>query len=301
MGNILLISGTTSFTIIFTAILSPIFLGEKFRWKIDGVTIMMLAIGSSIAVAQQPSERLEMTSSNTWDFVTAHLFQRSTLFLAAIMTSLVLLKFHLKTKIQADLAAFYENTMMTYNHIQDHRQVEIDSEGSSRKSLRTPIKVEEDTPSDGHDLFVNRADVPEMAKPSDRILIKTVLKHDKHAIQMIQGTSRSEIFNLNFCLRFYLILVNVLSGCFSGMTVVNAKMFLEITGKKDPQEFLSDSMWYLTLVLMVSMVLCNLRNLNQTISLYSQLLVMPTYECCIICGTLLAGGIVMNEFSYYTT
>jgi hypothetical protein len=26
---------------------------------------------------------------------------------------------------------------------------------------------------------------------------------------------------------------------------------------------------------------------------------MPTYECCVIFGTLISGGIVMNEFEYY--
>jgi len=28
---------------------------------------------------------------------------------------------------------------------------------------------------------------------------------------------------------------------------------------------------------------------------------MPTYECCIILGTLTSGGLVMGEFQYYTT
>lgn len=141
----------------------------------------------------------------------------------------------------------------------------------------------------------------EMSKPSDRILIKTVLKNDKHALKIIQGKPMPGIFKLNFWLRFYLILVNVLSGCFSGFTVVNAKMCIEITSKKAPQDLFTDPMWYLTFVLMATMIISNLANLNQTISLYSQLLVMPTYECCIICGTLMAGGIVMNEFTYYTS
>jgi hypothetical protein len=30
-------------------------------------------------------------------------------------------------------------------------------------------------------------------------------------------------------------------------------------------------------------------------------MVMPTYECCVIFGTLVSGGIVMDEFSYYAT
>ena len=41
-------------------------------------------------------------------------------------------------------------------------------------------------------------------------------------------------------------------------------------------------------------------NLNLTVSLYSQLIVMPTYECCMIFGTMLSGGLVLGEFQYYT-
>jgi len=56
-GNILLISSTSCFTIIFTALLSPIVLGEKFRWKLDGVVIFLVALGSVSAVTQQPNIR----------------------------------------------------------------------------------------------------------------------------------------------------------------------------------------------------------------------------------------------------
>lgn len=45
----------------------------------------------------------------------------------------------------------------------------------------------------------------------------------------------------------------------------------------------------------------NLYNLNLTISLYSQLVTMPTYEASVMFGTFMSGGIVMNEFVYYKT
>ena len=57
--------------------------------------------------------------------------------------------------------------------------------------------------------------------------------------------------------------------------------------------------WVFTVLTFGSM-LCNLINLNRSVSLFSQLHVMPTYECSIIFGTLLSGGIIMEEFSYYT-
>jgi uncharacterized membrane protein len=49
-GNVILISSTSCFSIMFTAMLSPIVLGEKFYWKIDGVTIGFITIGTIFAV-----------------------------------------------------------------------------------------------------------------------------------------------------------------------------------------------------------------------------------------------------------
>jgi uncharacterized membrane protein len=49
-GNVILISSTSCFSIIFTAILSPIVLGEKFYWQIDGITIGFITIGTIFAV-----------------------------------------------------------------------------------------------------------------------------------------------------------------------------------------------------------------------------------------------------------
>ena len=40
---------------MFTAMLSPIVLGEKFYWKIDGVTIGFITVGTLFAVTQKPT------------------------------------------------------------------------------------------------------------------------------------------------------------------------------------------------------------------------------------------------------
>jgi hypothetical protein len=78
------------------------------------------------------------------------------------------------------------------------------------------------------------------------------------------------------------------------------KLFLLQVGFSTGYSFLYSPMCWVTGLSVIFTVFMNLSNLNFTISLYSQLLVMPTYECCIIFGTLASGGIVMNEFSYYT-
>lgn len=46
--------------------------------------------------------------------------------------------------------------------------------------------------------------------------------------------------------------------------------------------------------------ICNFLNLNTTVSMFSQLTTMPTYQCSIIFGTLIGGGYMMSEFEYYT-
>ena len=48
-GNIILISSTSCFTIIFNAIFSPVMLKEKFVWKIDGVALLLVSFGSIMA------------------------------------------------------------------------------------------------------------------------------------------------------------------------------------------------------------------------------------------------------------
>ena len=50
-GNVILMSQTSSFTIIYTAILSPIILGEDYFWTRDGVTILIISLGSYLAIS----------------------------------------------------------------------------------------------------------------------------------------------------------------------------------------------------------------------------------------------------------
>jgi uncharacterized membrane protein len=53
LGNIILISSTSCITIIFNAVFAPLILNEKFEFKLDGVTIILVGAGSIIAVSQQ--------------------------------------------------------------------------------------------------------------------------------------------------------------------------------------------------------------------------------------------------------
>lgn len=55
-GNIILISITSCFCVLFTAILSPIMLKEKFLWKVDGISIGLICVGCIMALMQQPMD-----------------------------------------------------------------------------------------------------------------------------------------------------------------------------------------------------------------------------------------------------
>ena len=51
----MLVSSTSSFTIICNGILAPLILKEKFQWKVDGVAILIIGVGSTVAVLVVPS------------------------------------------------------------------------------------------------------------------------------------------------------------------------------------------------------------------------------------------------------
>jgi len=49
IGGILILATTSSVTIFFNAILSPLILGEKFSLYPDGVTLLLVCTGGTIA------------------------------------------------------------------------------------------------------------------------------------------------------------------------------------------------------------------------------------------------------------
>ena len=57
-GSVLLMSQTSPFTIIHTAYLSPLVLGESFLWIRDGVTIFVIAVGAYVAIIPPRAEEI---------------------------------------------------------------------------------------------------------------------------------------------------------------------------------------------------------------------------------------------------
>jgi len=137
-------------------------------------------------------------------------------------------------------------------------------------------------------------------KPSDRILIKIAQQKTLRQLRLLQNKSEPEsCLTIHFYLRAYLLMTSLLSGLFGGMTTTMFKLFLGLVSNSSFSDLVASPIAWITFVCALTMLFSNLYNLNVTISLYSQLLVMPTYECCIIFGTMMSGGVVMHEFVYY--
>ena len=140
-------------------------------------------------------------------------------------------------------------------------------------------------------------------KPSNRVLIK-ILQTNKieviYDIQNIQLEEDKDFFTIQFWLRSFLLLTNIFNGMVCGMTSTTGKICLITFGKCPGFTCLWNPVWLITFLSSFCTVFSNLFNLNTTISLYSQLITMPIYECCLIFGLLAAGGVVMGEFGYYT-
>lgn len=103
-------------------------------------------------------------------------------------------------------------------------------------------------------------------------------------------------------LRIMLVLSSILSGLFGGLTATFAKMTINVAIACDvPLVFFNpDPYGHIFSVSMSLSVLANLFNLNFTIGLYRQLMVLPPFESCVIFGNLLCGGIIMKEFRDYS-
>lgn len=104
--------------------------------------------------------------------------------------------------------------------------------------------------------------------------------------------------SLHVSCQSFLVVTSMLSGALCGVTSTAIKLALEIF-TYSPQ-FLTNYMLYAMFMVLALTSVLNFLNLTTTLMLYSQLYTMPPYESCVIFGNLLAGGIIMNEFTAYT-
>ena len=114
LGNIILISSTSCFTIVFNAILSPIILKEKFEFKLDGVTIILVATGSITAVSQQPEVMPNYSKMSGMDILVTKFKNKLAIAFVACIFLLILIRNIMIFKIDKKLTAFYQNTLENY-------------------------------------------------------------------------------------------------------------------------------------------------------------------------------------------
>ena len=93
-----------------------------------------------------------------------------------------------------------------------------------------------------------------------------------------------------------LILSALLSGLFGGLTATFAKMTIDVYSLLTLRDGFDNPLSHIFVVSMSISVLSNLANLNFTIGLYRQLMVIPPFESCLIFSNLLCGSIIMKEF-----
>ena len=88
LGNVMLISSTSCFTIVFNGILAPLILKEKFQWKVDGVALFIISAGSMVAALIFPGvPETKIDEKNVVEITTGRYLQISALtYLGSLIT-----------------------------------------------------------------------------------------------------------------------------------------------------------------------------------------------------------------------
>lgn len=118
----------------------------------------------------------------------------------------------------------------------------------------------------------------------------------------LQGQEvKDNFFNIRTHVRSFLLLTSILSGCIIGLLTSNTKMFTEtVKMSSSYASTIINPFFYLFGGNMFICMTANFYNLNITMSLYSQLYVLPFYESCSICFNLVSGLMLMGERDLYS-
>jgi hypothetical protein len=99
-------------------------LGEKFYWKIDGVTITLISIGTMFAVTQKP-EVVEdtLTAENVSQVSLEYLIQPNSIIYVSILSFLLVWRVALYPQVTRRLDVFYQNVILHYGLLKNSKQV----------------------------------------------------------------------------------------------------------------------------------------------------------------------------------
>ena len=114
-GNIILISSTSCFCIIITAMLTPCMLKEKFMWRVDGVSIGLISFGCTIAIYQQPqSVKEDFNANNVTDRAVDKFTNIRTIIFIFVLIINYFARQWLYTNMVKRLNEFYDRTVDHY-------------------------------------------------------------------------------------------------------------------------------------------------------------------------------------------
>lgn len=166
-------------------------------------------------------------------------------------------------------------------------------EATSPLSVQTP----------GNNMFLNED--PCIEKPSYRVLIQILLSLKARDVKRLEGSqhNRYACFSKKFHLLFFLLICSLLCGASVGTLTCSTKMLMDsialLKGQSAIEILMNPKIIFIGLLIPAAIVE-NIWTLNQSMSLYSQLHVLPLYESSCILFNLLAGGLILNEFSLYS-
>lgn len=112
----------------------------------------------------------------------------------------------------------------------------------------------------------------------------------------------SESSPVAFHVKMFLLLTSLFSGCFVSIFLSHGKLVQEfMKNSGDLGDALSNPLFYILAINTFLGMFINFYNLNVTMSMYSQLYVMPFYESCSMFFNLITGIMLIGEGELYTT
>lgn len=137
---------------------------------------------------------------------------------------------------------------------------------------------------------------------SDRIIIQMVMRNPKSDLIKFQGLDEAtESTSVGLHVKLFLLLTSLFSGCFVSIFLSHGKLVQEFMKNSDDLgSALSNPLFYILAVNTFLGMFINFYNLNITMSMYSQLYVMPFYESCSMFFNLITGIMLIGEGELYT-
>lgn len=90
-----------------------------------------------------------------------------------------------------------------------------------------------------------------------------------------------------------------LTGLYAGISSVAMKFIIEVLREEDDMDAMNLGL-FLSIALTALSLLLNLTTMNHLLSLYPSLKAVPISQSLILVGTILCGGLMLDEFSTYS-